>query len=66
MIEVWSLVRFLDHLDDRVHGNSVNANHIPRQELHPFPVLGDGLLFRQAVVRQPAIQPVNTILHEVT
>jgi hypothetical protein len=55
MIEVWSLVRFLDHLDDRVHGSSVDANHVSRQELHQFHVLGDGLLFHRAVVHQPAV-----------
>jgi hypothetical protein len=55
MIEVWSLVHFLDHLDDRVHDSSVDANHVSWQELHQFPVLGDGLLFHRVVMHQTTV-----------
>ena len=66
-IEVWSLGRFLDPLDDLGDGSIVDASHVPRQELHPIPMPGNGLLLRHAIVlvHQPAVQPVNTIRHEV-
>ena len=59
MIKVWSLVQFfLDPLDDCGDGSTIDDGLLLWQELHPFPVPGDGLLLYHAVVlvhHQPSV-----------